>query len=61
MAAKRNAYTVLVPFPHRGHWTAKGQSLELLRVEAAQLLRAKRIELAKPTQATTKAAAKKAD
>jgi hypothetical protein len=60
MAQPRKTYVVLVPFPYRGHWTAKGQKLDLLPCEAAQLLRAGR--LGDPsTQAAKKTAEKKAD
>jgi len=54
---KREDYVVLVPFPRRGHWTAKGQRLSLLACEAEQLLRIKRIApAAAVAKATTKAA-----
>lgn len=56
--SKRKTYVVLVPFPRRGHWTARDQELELLDCEASQLVRAGRLAL-KSTQAT-KVAAKKA-
>lgn len=57
--SKRKTYVVLVPFPRRGHWTAKDDELELLDCEAAQLLRAGRIA-PKSTQAVKKTAEKKA-
>jgi len=50
---KRRKYRVTVPFPHRGgHWTQKGQELDLLRCEAEQLVRAGRLEPVKSTKAT---------
>lgn len=58
---KRSTYEVLIPFPYRGQWTTKGQSLDLLPAEAAQLERAKRIRASKPTKAVAKPAAKQAD
>ncbi|KAE9624220.1 hypothetical protein [Parasedimentitalea maritima] len=60
MAQPRKTYVVLVPFPYRGHWTAKDQKLDLLPCEARQLLRAGRIG-DQSTQAVKKPAAKKAD
>ena len=37
--AKRETYTVALPFPwHKGHWTSKGQELNLLPQEAKALL-----------------------
>lgn len=45
MAGKRTQYEVLVPFPHRrGAWTKKGETLDLLECEAAQLRRVGRIK-----------------
>ena len=38
-------YTVLIPFPTGGgHWAETGETVALLDVEAAQLLRVDRIE-----------------
>lgn len=46
MAALRKTYTVLVAFPKGGgHWAKKGEKLDLMDVEAQQLLRAGRIKL----------------
>lgn len=54
----RKKYTVLVPFPKGGgHWTTKGETLDLLDVEAQALRRAGRIELAVETEAEAKAVA----
>lgn len=58
---ERSTYEVLTPFPYRGQWTTKGQSLDLLPVEAAQLVRAQRIRAGKSTKAVAKPAAKQAD
>ncbi|KPN92495.1 hypothetical protein [Pseudomonas nunensis] len=59
--AERQTYTVLVPFPvGRGHWSAAGQELDLLDVEANALLSAGRLELKTSTQGQ-QAAAKKAE
>lgn len=41
---ERKPYEVLVPFPHRGHWTEKGATVDLLSIEAATLERAGRIK-----------------
>lgn len=42
--ADRKRYTVLIPFPlGGGHWSSKGQILELLDVQAQQLETAGRI------------------
>lgn len=60
MAKPRQSYDVLVPFPYRGHWTTKGQKIDLLPCEAAQLNRAGRIG-ASSNQAAKKPAEKKAD
>lgn len=50
MATKRD-YTVVVPFPLAGgHWAEAGETVALLDVEAAQLLRVGRITL-KPSAA----------
>lgn len=60
----RQKYTVLVPFPTGGgHWSAVGQELELLEVEAAAWRTAGRLELSSEVQAapvTTETPAKKA-
>ena len=60
----RQTYTVLIPFPTgAGHWSAVGQELDLLDVEAAALRSAGRLELTSvlnPTLAK-KATTKKAD
>lgn len=54
--AKRNAYTVVLPFPWQGgHWTTKGQELQLLPQEAKALLINGRI---KPNATKTKSAPK---
>lgn len=54
MAGQRKQYEVLVPFPHhRGAWTRKGQVLELLECEAAQLRRVGRIKAVTPAAETT--------
>ncbi len=46
MAHPRKNYTVLIPYPSGGgHWTRKGQALDLLDVEAHALRTAGRIEL----------------
>lgn len=59
MAALRKNYTVLVAFPKGGgHWANKGEKLDLMDVEAQQLLRAGRIKLtATETEAEASAAA----
>lgn len=44
--ADRNNYTVIVPYPKGGgHWTRKGDKLDLLDVEALALRQAGRIKL----------------
>lgn len=44
--ADRKNYTVLVPYPKGGgHWTRKGDKLDLLEVEALALRQAGRIKL----------------
>lgn len=59
---QRTTYDVLIAFPYRGGWTTKGQTIDLLPVEARALLRAERIRAKKTTQAVVKPAAKqKAD
>ena len=51
--ADRKRYTVLIPYPlGGGHWSRKGQILELLDVQAQQLETAGRIA---PLQATSRA------
>jgi hypothetical protein len=62
MAGKRKQYEVLVPFPHhRGAWTRKGQVLDLLECEAAQLRRVGRIKsVAAATETKATKAAKAA-
>ncbi|MBD3877430.1 hypothetical protein IEG05_19680 [Pseudomonas kunmingensis] len=59
MPAHRKNYTVLVAFPKGGgHWANKGEKLDLMDVEAQQLLRAGRIKLtATETEAEAPAAA----
>lgn len=42
----RKSYTVLVPYPKGGgHWTRKGDKVDLLEVEALALRQAGRIKL----------------
>lgn len=54
--AKRDIYIVALPFPwHGGHWTTKGQELQLLPQEAKALLINGRI---KPKATKTKPAPK---
>lgn len=44
--ADRKNYTVLVPYPKGGgHWTRKGDKVDLLEVEALALRQAGRIKL----------------
>lgn len=44
--ADRKNYTVLVPYPKGGgHWTRKGDQVDLLEVEALALRQAGRIKL----------------
>ncbi|MOA48965.1 hypothetical protein D3C78_1717890 [compost metagenome] len=65
--ANRKNYTVLVPFQKAGgHWTSKGDKLDLLRVEAHALEQAGRIKLterleAEQAPATPKKTTAKAD
>jgi hypothetical protein len=62
--ANRQTYTVLVPFPTGGgHWSAVGQELDLLDVEASALRTAGRLELTSVLDTTKakKAATKKAE
>jgi len=57
--AKRENYTVLIPFPKgSGHWAAKGETLDLLEVEAGQLRRAGRIKRTSELTAATAVATK---
>lgn len=58
MAATRKKYTVLVPFPKGGgHWATKGETLELLDVEALALRKAGRIALVVDAEAAAVAVA----
>lgn len=56
----RKSYTVLIPYPKGGgHWTSKGETVDLLPVEALALRQAGRIKLtadveAEQAPATTK-------
>lgn len=66
--ANRQTYTVLIPFPTGGgHWSAVGQELDLLDVEATALRIAGRLELtsvlaaAQDTPPAKKAVTKKAE
>lgn len=65
--ANRKNYTVLVPYPKGGgHWTSKGDKLDLLEVEALALRQAGRIKLtaeieADPAVPATKKPTAKAD
>jgi len=62
--ATRQTYTVLIPFPtEAGHWSAVGEELDLLDVEASALRTAGRLELTSVLNATPakKATTKKAD
>lgn len=55
--SNRKNYTVLVAFPKGGgHWAKKGDTLELLDVEAMALRRAGRIKLTAEVTAETSAA-----
>lgn len=59
--SNRKNYTVLVPFPKAGgHWAAKGETLELMDVEARALRQAGRIKLTAQLEAEAKAAAEAA-
>lgn len=54
--SNRKSYTVLIAFPKGGgHWAKKGETLELLDVEALALRRAGRIKLT--AEVATEAAA----
>jgi hypothetical protein len=56
--SNRKKYTVLVPFPKAGgHWAAKGETLDLLAVEAQALRQAGRIKLTAELEAEAQAAA----
>lgn len=56
--ATRQKYTVLVPYPKGGgHYSRKGEELELLDVEAQQLEAAGRIKLTSQIAAEASAAA----
>ncbi|OEC32885.1 hypothetical protein SAMN05216600_12836 [Pseudomonas cuatrocienegasensis] len=55
--SNRKNYTVLVAFPKGGgHWAKKGDTLELLDVEAMALRRAGRIKLTSEVTAEAPAA-----
>lgn len=44
--SNRRSYTVIVPYPKGGgHWTRKGDKVDLLEVEALALRQAGRIKL----------------
>lgn len=50
--ANRQKYTVIVPFPTGGgHWSTKGAELELLDVQARQLVTAGRLRLTSDLEA----------
>lgn len=50
--AIRKSYTVLIPYPKGGgHYTEKGEKVELLGVEALGLLQAGRIKLTADVEA----------
>lgn len=56
--APRQKYTVLIPFPKGGgHYSRKGEELELLDVQAQQLEAAGRIKLTSQLTAEAEAAA----
>lgn len=56
--ANRQKYTVLIPFPTGGgHWSAVGQELDLLDVQAQQLEAVGRIKLTAQIAAEAAAAA----
>lgn len=52
MATEKKSHKVLKPFKWRNHWRDPGEQLQLLDCEAAQLVRAGKIE---PASATTTA------
>lgn len=55
--ANRKKYTVLVPYPKSGgHWSTKGETVELLAVQALALVQAGRLA---PVSETAAPAAKK--
>lgn len=56
--ANRQKYTVLIPFPTGGgHWSAVGQELDLMDVQAQQLEAVGRIKLTAQIAAEAAAAA----
>ncbi|EKZ3179262.1 hypothetical protein ACLBVT_23695 [Pseudomonas aeruginosa] len=56
--ADRKNYTVLVPYPKGGgHWTRKGDKIDLLEVEALALRQAGRIKLTAELEAEQAASA----
>lgn len=56
--SNRKKYTVLVPFPKaNGHWATKGETLDLLAVEAQALRQAGRIKLTAEIEAEAQAVA----
>ncbi|MDI3665164.1 hypothetical protein [Pseudomonas aeruginosa] len=56
--ADRKNYTVLVPYPKGGgHWTRKGDKVDLLEVEALALRQAGRIKLTAELEAEQAASA----
>ena len=56
--ANRQKYTVLIPFPTGGgHWSAVGQELDLMDVQAQQLEAVGRIKLTAQIEAEAAAAA----
>lgn len=56
--AERKNYTVLVPYPKGGgHWTSKGDQVDLLEVEALALRQAGRIKLTAELEAEAAPAA----
>ena len=56
--AARQKYTVVVPFPKgNGHWSAEGEELELLDVQAHALVTAGRLRLSEaPAEKASKPA-----
>lgn len=59
-SANRQKYTVLIPFPTgHGHWSAVGQELDLLDVQAQQLETVGRIKLTAQIAAEAAAVAPK--
>lgn len=56
--AERKTYTVLIPYPKGGgHWTQRGDKVDLLGVEALALEQAGRIKLTADVEAEPAAAA----